>query len=345
MRRFLFATSLVALLFGALAATLLWRGSPELSLRHGVNLIAGSPHQRYAARLQLQRALSAVPGAGVVLHATHLSLPSPADVDAWLLAADHALMQAPLVSPPFMDAGTFTKPGDAVAWRLPARRGHRIVVISSLSHGDLFVDLFALATADVEPADGGVRGSEFRQLTSAASGATDFTYDVTQDEELVLRVQPPIGSSGEYRIEQRSEPSMTFPVKGLGPRSVQSQFGAQRDAGRRLHEGIDIFAPRGTPVVAATAGWVGSAVTNRLGGNVIWVWNPVGGFSTYYAHLDRRAATPGQRVMAGDVVGYIGNTGNARGGPPHLHFGVYAAGSGSVDPLPFVCGSGCDHSR
>ena len=80
---------------------------------------------------------------------------------------------------------------------------------------------------------------------------------------------------------------MTFPVKGLSPRSVQSQFGAQRDAGRRSHEGIDIFAPRGTPVVAAIDGWVGSSTANGLGGNVIWVWSPVGGLRTYYAHLDR----------------------------------------------------------
>jgi murein DD-endopeptidase MepM/ murein hydrolase activator NlpD len=131
----------------------------------------------------------------------------------------------------------------------------------------------------------------------------------------------------------------------MTPRAIQSVFGAQRDAGQRLHEGIDIFAPRGTPVVAATDGWVGNALTNGLGGNVIWVWNPLAGTRTYYAHLGRHEAHPGQRVMAGEVVGYVGNTGNARGGPTHLHFGIYVVGEGSVDPLPFVCGVDCPRRR
>jgi murein DD-endopeptidase MepM/ murein hydrolase activator NlpD len=63
--------------------------------------------------------------------------------------------------------------------------------------------------------------------------------------------------------------------------------------------------------------------------------------STYYAHLDRQAVTPGQRVNAGDLVGWVGNTGNARTTPPHLHFGVYLAAAGAVDPLPFICDGQC----
>ena len=134
---------------------------------------------------------------------------------------------------------------------------------------------------------------------------------------------------------------MGFPVRGMSGRAIRSGVGAQRDAGRRSHEGIDIFAPRGTPVVAARDGWVGRTLTNTLGGNVIWVWSPAAGLSAYYAHLERHAANPGQRVRTGDILGYVGNTGNARGGPTHLHFGVYVAGEGSVDPLPYICGAAC----
>ena len=96
-------------------------------------------------------------------------------------------------------------------------------------------------------------------------------------------------------------------------------------------------------MLAASDGWIGGSTLNGLGGNVVWVWSPFRGVRTYYAHLDRHAVSPGERVHAGDVLGYVGNTGNARGGPPHLHFGVYAMGAGSVDPLPYVCDAPCGH--
>jgi murein DD-endopeptidase MepM/ murein hydrolase activator NlpD len=117
---------------------------------------------------------------------------------------------------------------------------------------------------------------------------------------------------------------------------VQGLFGDGREGGRRRHEGIDIFAPRGTPAVAAVDGWITGAATNRLGGNVVWLWSPTKRVALYYAHLDRHAVTRGDRVWAGDTVGYVGTTGNARGTPPHLHFGIYVTGEGAVDPFHFV---------
>ncbi len=83
-------------------------------------------------------------------------------------------------------------------------------------------------------------------------------------------------------------------------------------------------------------GWITRQTTNRLGGNVVWLWSPSRRVSLYYAHLDRQAVQPGERVDAGDVVGYVGNTGNASRTAPHLHFGVYASLAGAVDPFPFV---------
>ena len=76
--------------------------------------------------------------------------------------------------------------------------------------------------------------------------------------------------------------------------------------------------------------------TSRLGGNVVWVWDPERRHSVYYAHLDRQLAEPGSYVQAGDTIGLVGNTGNARTTPPHLHFGIYRRGRGAVDPWPFV---------
>lgn len=68
----------------------------------------------------------------------------------------------------------------------------------------------------------------------------------------------------------------------------------------------------------------------------MWLWSPSRGLALYYAHLDRHAVSRGDRVGTGDIVGYVGTTGNARGTPPHLHFGIYARGEGAIDPAPFV---------
>jgi len=174
-----------------------------------------------------------------------------------------------------------------------------------------------------------------------AAGTTQLVYDVDRDGDLLLRAQPVLGAEGAFRVLAQARASLAFPVAGISPRSVQSRFGDPRDAGARRHEGIDIFAPRGTSVMAAADGWVTGSTTNRLGGNVVWVWSPARGIRTYYAHLDRQAVSPGARVHAGEVIGYVGNTGNARTTAPHLHFGVYAAVGGAVDPLPFVCDAPC----
>ncbi len=135
---------------------------------------------------------------------------------------------------------------------------------------------------------------------------------------------------------------VAVPVAGVEPLSLTSSWGAPRSE-HRHHEGIDIFAPRGTPVLAATAGEVFKVGQNRLGGNVVWVAGE--GMSLYYyAHLSRFAEGlgPGQRVARGTVLGYVGNTGNAAKTPPHLHFGMYPATHAfrAVDPTPLLRGRG-----
>ena len=163
-----------------------------------------------------------------------------------------------------------------------------------------------------------------------------LTYVAEQDGDLIARAQPRLDTAPAYAVAQQIAASLRFPVQGRDGDAVQSGFGAARDAGVRRHEGIDIFAPRGTAVVAAADGWITRQTTNRLGGNVVWLWSPSRRLSLYYAHLDRHAVTPGERVREGDVLGYVGNTGNARFTAPHLHFGVYASMAGAVDPFPFV---------
>ena len=134
----------------------------------------------------------------------------------------------------------------------------------------------------------------------------------------------------------REAGQLEFPVEGTGVGAIQSRFGAPRDGGRRGHAGVDIFAPRGTPVLAASAGRVRRVGVTNLGGKVVWVRDSVRNASIYYAHLDSQYVRDGQAVEAGDTVGFVGNTGNARTTPPHLHFGVYRRGEGAVDPYPFL---------
>ena len=133
--------------------------------------------------------------------------------------------------------------------------------------------------------------------------------------------------------------ALEVPVHGVKRPSLRSSFGEPR-SGHRKHAGIDIFARRGTPVVAAAEGLVVRiGTTDRLGGNTVWV---AGKPSTlyYYAHLDRfaKGLRVGDHVERGDVVGYVGNSGNARTTPPHLHFGVYPAARAfwPVDPTPLL---------
>ena len=127
---------------------------------------------------------------------------------------------------------------------------------------------------------------------------------------------------------------LPVPVEGVRVRALRDTWGAARSAGRR-HEGIDIFARRGTPVLSSTEGIVTQVGTNRLGGLVVWVMGP-GGQRHYYAHLDRYAdVAAGMPIQAGRVLGYVGNTGNAQGTPPHLHYGVYDSG-GAINPYPLL---------
>lgn len=117
--------------------------------------------------------------------------------------------------------------------------------------------------------------------------------------------------------------SLPMPVAGLTGRDIHDSFGFPRDGGRRRHRGIDIFAPRGTAVVAVVDGYLSYIGDQNKGGRCVWLVNEEG-YSFYYAHLDRWAPGiyEGMEVSKGDLIGFVGTTGNAVGTPPHLHFQV-----------------------
>jgi murein DD-endopeptidase MepM/ murein hydrolase activator NlpD len=134
----------------------------------------------------------------------------------------------------------------------------------------------------------------------------------------------------------RDPKQLVVPVAGVQPERLSSTFGAPRSGGRQ-HQGIDIFAHRGTPVLAAAPGRVIRVGHNHLGGRVVWV---AGGGARlyYYAHLNSFSVEGGQTVAAGDEIGRVGNSGNAVTTPPHLHFEIHPAGHlfRAVDPAPML---------
>jgi murein DD-endopeptidase MepM/ murein hydrolase activator NlpD len=113
-----------------------------------------------------------------------------------------------------------------------------------------------------------------------------------------------------------------MPVDGVDEDDLHDAFAEAR--GGRAHEALDIMAPRGTPVRAVEDGRIEKLFTSKAGGLTIYQFEPSGMFCYYYAHLDRYAEGlhEGQRIERGDVIGYVGTTGNAPPNAPHLHFAI-----------------------
>jgi hypothetical protein len=128
---------------------------------------------------------------------------------------------------------------------------------------------------------------------------------------------------------------LDMPLKDVLKKQIANTWHAPRGTDR-VHEGQDIFAPKGTPIFSATSGYVYKIGENNLGGQTVSVIG-AGGRVYYYAHLDSYAAglAEGDAVKTKTLLGYVGTTGNAQGTPPHLHFGVYGS-DGAINPLPLL---------
>lgn len=244
----------------------------------------------------------------------------------WISAGETALVRPVAARLPFRETGYFPPhAAGAVAYRLELRRGRKLVIdvrFDTAQPARLFVDLFRIG--DEESPD---------RVASLPADTTAMVYDVRRDGTYLLRLQPELLRGGRWTVEERTQASLGFPVPGFSIPAIRSRFGVDRDAGRRRHQGVDIFAPRGTPVIAVVEGYARSG-TNELGGNVVWLRDGYRGRNLYYAHLDRWAIDGGASVRPGDTLGFVGTTGNARSTPPHLHFGIYDGGP--VDPEPFL---------
>ncbi len=166
-----------------------------------------------------------------------------------------------------------------------------------------------------------------------AHATTQITEDAARGDVALTTL-----TVGLWQRGSKGMPDLVFPV--VGPHAFGSDFGAPRMVGtpdEHKHEGNDIAAPLGAALVSVEPGMVVAMGTDRLGGIKLWLAGRSGTYY-YYAHLSKFAddVHEGDIVPAGTIVGYCGNTGNARGGIPHLHFEVHPNGGPAVDPYPYL---------
>lgn len=262
-----------------------------------------TPHEEYASRID------DTPAGREWLAVSERSLSNPVAVD--LPYKHHGFF--PAGKPHAISLGFSAKKGEQLTFNLDQTRSHFV----------LYAELFKLSA-----------GSAPSLVHAADTSASAFSYDIDETGSYVLRLQPQLSASGDYNLNVTTGPSLGFPVAGTKA-SIGSLWGDDRDAGQRRHEGIDIFAPKHTPAVAAADGVITGVREGGLGGKTVWLRPSGKDFTLYYAHLDAQLVAEGQTVKKGDTLGLVGNTGNARTTPSHLHFGIYT-NAGAIDPLLFV---------
>jgi len=125
-------------------------------------------------------------------------------------------------------------------------------------------------------------------------------------------------------IDDLRERRLGIPVQGLDRKDLRSSFDEERGGGRR-HEAMDILSPRNTPVLAVDEGTIAKLFTSKAGGLTVYQFDADSEYAYYYAHLERYASglQEHQRVKRGDVIGYVGTSGNAPPDTPHLHFAIF----------------------
>jgi murein DD-endopeptidase MepM/ murein hydrolase activator NlpD len=143
--------------------------------------------------------------------------------------------------------------------------------------------------------------------------------------------RPPLATSSTPRIgleplaDLRNR-RLQLPVRGVDRNALADSFDDARAEGR--HEAIDILAPRNTPVLAVEDGTIAKLFQSKAGGTTIYQFDPASTYAYYYAHLERYADNlrEGLQVRRGDVLGYVGTSGNAPKNTPHLHFAIFKLG-------------------
>lgn len=139
-----------------------------------------------------------------------------------------------------------------------------------------------------------------------------------------------------FTLTIEGDPILLFPVKGKTEEDIKSFIGDSRDEGIRSHEGIDIMAPEKTPVLAVRNGTISDTGVNPRGGKFVMIKDEEYPLHYYFAHLHSIKVKEGQKVKEGDLIGTVGDTGNAQNGDYHLHFGVYDQRFSFINPFYYI---------
>jgi murein DD-endopeptidase MepM/ murein hydrolase activator NlpD len=176
------------------------------------------------------------------------------------------------------------------------------------------------ASAEHLPAPPPAAGAE--QASMQFPPAPKVEPDLTE-VDLPLKPDPEVKSALASVPQVDGGLKLLVPVEGIKASQVEDTFGQPRGKERR-HEALDIMAPKGTRVLAAADGKVVKLFNSKPGGLTVYQFDPGEKYAYYYAHLDRYAEgiKEGMELKRGDLVGYVGSTGNARAEAPHLHFAV-----------------------
>ncbi len=247
---------------------------------------------------------------------------------AWEEASEKAFEYQHSIDLPYSEVFRISseKPG-ATAYRISGQRGQKLMIYlqrMDSSEAIIFTDLFRVVNDSLQI------------FTKVASGDSlgYVGFEPRGNDTYILRIQPELLRGGDFHLTISQVPSLDFPVVGKDKRAILSFFGDPRDGGRREHHGVDIFAKRHTVIVAPTDGYIRFVGVRRLGGKVIWLRDTKRGQSLYFAHLQEQLVEQNTYVTRGDTIGTVGNTGNARFTPPHLHFGIYQ--NGPLDPYNHI---------
>jgi murein DD-endopeptidase MepM/ murein hydrolase activator NlpD len=194
--------------------------------------------------------------------------------------------------------------GGAVGWWLHASLATPIPSISRS------------AEARIEPTNGRAGDSARRETSDHESSSPVATPPVSDEHDAVWRANP---------IDDLRERRLRLPIDDASTARMKGGFAERRD-GTRAHEAVDILAPRNTPIHAVEDGTIAKLFQSKAGGTTVYQFDPSRHFCYYYAHLQQYAAGlhEGQTVSRGDVLGYVGTSGNAPPGTPHLHFAIFA---------------------
>jgi len=247
----------------------------------------------------------------------------------WIRAGEEVLENSENITLPF-EADFYWNPNsaDAAGYRFFVKRGIRVEVEIGVFSADslfLFADLFR------ETGDTAIRRTH---VATADEETHRLVFEPRRDSYYALRMQPELLRGGTFKVLIREFPSIGFPVKGKDSKSIASFFGDPRDGGSREHHGVDIFAPRHTSVLAPSNASVTRVGEGDIGGRYIWLYDSKRSMYLYFAHLETQEVSRGAMVTVGQLIGTVGNTGNARSTPPHLHFGIYS--NGPIDPIHFI---------